>query len=620
MSNGSSIDYDPQNEFEEKIEQRRPSGNTINAQKQRAALQFDLNGEPLPPAWRGLVHVSIYPQDPFVDEPVIRTMPASDMRAGLSNDRFRVRDSTHPLAQPTVRGDYVFSPKEPAFDQVNVLYYANLTLRMCEYYARRPLPWVFGAGPLILDPCAGTTHANAYYDEGQRMVAFFNSKSRGKEIRSAQSSDIVSHEVGHAILDGLRDLLNGSFSFGPEAFHEAFCDTMAILVALHDNGLIERLIQLTDGNLRVSSFLPHLAEQLAHSRWRKQRGPRSEPVFYLRSALNDFTAASFDDLPYLPKNLVTELGREAHSYSRVYTGALYDILVSIYESLKKQRWSPSVALGMARDIVGGLLIRSVELGPVGESSLEDFAWSMLAADRLFFNAAYGAIIQREMLKRKILTRRQLSGFTERASQTPPLVLPETVVDVESAQQFIHTHRGVLGLPSGVEFFAQAGYRDGQGNRFLTCFSPTPLKLGAQHGKYAGQTVQLFGGLSLMFGPDRCLRHMCFRPVTQEDFDQATAQIADMLDHRHLALGLSNRESGVLERMAILTVGSDGEPNRDVIRTISPAFVEPPPKGTQRALADLLPQVVRVSVQAINQPTLLEYAEQWLEAMGLKVKK
>jgi hypothetical protein len=336
----------------------------------------------------------------------------------------------------------------------------------------------------------------------------------------------------------------------------------------------------------VSSFL-QLAGQLAQAR--KPRGPRDEPVFYMRSALNNFTARKFEDLPYMPENPVTELGREAHNYSRVYTGALYDILVGIYENLRQQKWSPPVALGIARDIVGQLLIRSIELGPIGESSLEDFAWSMLAADRLFFNAAYGAIIQREMLRRDILSRRQLNDFMEQAKYMPPLALPETVLDVESALKFVNTHRGALNLPHDVEFHTQSGYRDRQGNLFLTFFTAMPLILDQRHRHHAGQTVQLFGGLALTFGPDRCLRHMCFRPVTEEDHQQANAQIADMLDHKHLALGLSNRESGVLERMAILTVGSDSETSDRVIEAVSPAFVEPEVREEQPwELADLLP--------------------------------
>jgi hypothetical protein len=132
----SSFDRDPHSRFEEMIEQRHRREHLAETARRASSTQ----SEPLPPAWHGLVHVSVYPQDPFVDEPVMRTMPASDLRPGLSNDRFRVRDSSHPAAEPTGRGDYIFPPQQPEFDQINVLYYANLTLRMCEYYAQRPLP------------------------------------------------------------------------------------------------------------------------------------------------------------------------------------------------------------------------------------------------------------------------------------------------------------------------------------------------------------------------------------------------------------------------------------------------------------------------------------------------
>jgi len=578
-------------------------------------VQFDLQTRPSLAAWRENVRVNVYPQDPFVDQPVLRSMPVQELREGVVNDRFRIRDSRGIVAQPDTRGDYIFHPEQDEFDQINALYYATLALRMCENYAGRPLPWSFGAGQILIDPCVGTTVANAYYNETDRVLGFFTFKLNGEEIHASQSSDIVTHEVGHAILDGMRDLLNVSFSFGPEAFHEAFCDMVAILVALHDNGLIERVLADTENDLKTESFLSYLAEALG--KHHNAKDPRTANVFYLRNALNNLLTEPFDLLPYLPKNRVTGLGREAHSFSRVYTGALYNILVAIYEQHKKQKWAPAVALGMARDIVGELLVRSVELGPVAESSFEDFAWAMIMADRIFMQGKYEKILSKEFRARRILTPKKIAAFEAKFAKPPDLMLPEFVNDTQSAEKFLEANRGALGLPDRVTFSAQGGYRDRYDNRFLTYRTVRPVKLdGAEFLKYAGQTVPLYGGITMMFDASGVLRNFTYRAVEDEDVKQARKQIADMLAAGHLAFSISESEQGLgmLQRTAIITLGTDRKPTTRVLTKIDPDYT-PTKKKLTIPVLDQAFEIIRVSMQVMDQPKIKEYAQQWLKVMN-----
>jgi hypothetical protein len=412
----------------------------------------------------------------------------------------------------------------------------------------------------------------------------------------------------------MRDLLNVSFSFGPEAFHEAFCDTIAILVAQHDNGLIERVLAETKGKLNTESFLSFLAEDMGSHH--NAKDPRTANVFYLRNALNSLRVEPFEKLPYLPDNRVTGLGREAHSYSRIYTGALYDILVGIYEHLKKQKWSASSALAMARDALGELLIRSVELGPIGESSLEDFAWAMVMADRIFMEGAYEKIIIREFRWRRIFTTKNLKRFEEQTERLPDLMLPEAVIDPQSALRLLEMNRGELRLPDGEEFTVQSGYRDRFDNRFITFKTRRLVKLvGTQFGRYAGATVPLYGGVMMMFDKTGILRHYLYRPAEEEDVTQAHQQIADMLDHGHLAFSamVGPDGSGMLERTAIITVGTDDKPTNRTLNKIEPGFA-PQKKKLQIPMLDQALGVVRVSMQVMGQPKIKDYAEQWLKAL------
>src|SRR6266702_2597247 len=61
---------------------------------------------------------------------------------------------------------------------------------------------------------------NAYYDRGS--VTFFHYTTSGKTTWSGASTDVVAHEVGHALLDQMRpELWDGAYT-ETGAFHEAF--------------------------------------------------------------------------------------------------------------------------------------------------------------------------------------------------------------------------------------------------------------------------------------------------------------------------------------------------------------------------------------------------------------
>src|SRR5262249_41558056 len=150
-----------------------------------------------------------------------------------------------------------------------------------------------------VDPHAGNG-ANAFYSEEDNLLGFHSFKSNGETIYAAQSADVVSHETGHAVLDGIRDLYNESFGLGPAAFHESFGDMTAVLVALHHDALVKRLLKWTKGNLRLENFVAALAEQVT-----ERANTEGEPIHgrtvYLRNALNGFTSVPFDELPRDPE-------------------------------------------------------------------------------------------------------------------------------------------------------------------------------------------------------------------------------------------------------------------------------------------------------------------------------
>src|SRR5262249_35485876 len=111
---------------------------------------------------------------------------------------------------------------------------------------------------LDLRPNAGED-LNAYYD-GQSL-SFFEFTTGSKTTFSGASTDVVSHETGHAVLDSFRPELWDDLYIETGAFHEAFGDCTAILTALSDPVQRSKL-RSTVPNLDAENFLEATAEDL----------------------------------------------------------------------------------------------------------------------------------------------------------------------------------------------------------------------------------------------------------------------------------------------------------------------------------------------------------------------
>lgn len=505
---------------------------------QKARNAFNVNPEAMAdqPSVDGPVAVMIYPQNPFVGEPEIREMSQSEAHPGLVNARVRIRDEEYPIAKPDDNNNYLYWPGTPEFNQVNAFYYTTFTLRMYEKFASRSIPWAFTAPRLTVNPHVGVG-MNAFYDEQNRMLGFFTFQASGEVVNTAQSADVVSHEAAHAVLDGMRDLYNESFGLGPLSFHESFGDMTAVLVALHDESLVKRLLDWTDGNLRTESFVSAVAEHIIESINKTNGGDTdvehlNERTIYLRNAVNKFRGVPFDDIPYLPKDPAYELGRESHNYSRLFTGAFYDVLVSIYEHfIEEHEDMPRIAIHRAREVMGPLLTFAVEVAPVGELDFADMARAFLTADRLLYDGDYAAIIRQEFDKRRILTDAAALAHLDMLDALPDLLLPDHVDSALEAGIFlVEQVVPLLGLPDE-DFTPMSAHRNRRGFAFLTYFSVRSITLsGPAYKQFDGSKVDAFGGLTLAFDPSGKLRSALYRPVTDEDVRQIQQMTLDLIEY------------------------------------------------------------------------------------------
>lgn len=236
------------------------------------------------------------------------------------------------------------------------------------------------------------TDLNAYYDRVH--LAFFHDSAGGKVVYSAESPDVVCHELGHACLDAHRPELFDAPYVEAGSFHESFGDMSAILSALQLPSV--RAAAITSVKGRKSSQLSRLAEQLGWAL--RQIDPSIVNKDCLRNAYNSF---HYVDPQTLPDNApASKLCAEVHSFSRVFTGAFYDILSGM---LKIRSGSPKDAdlVAVAND-AARLLMDATTAAPVQPDYYAQVASHMIDADTARFGGKYRSTLTATFVKRKII--------------------------------------------------------------------------------------------------------------------------------------------------------------------------------------------------------------------------
>jgi hypothetical protein len=262
--------------------------------------------------------------------------------------------------------------------------------------------WSAAASPLQVTLIAGQT-LNANYTRlfGLR---FYQQTVKNIPISSAESPDVVCHELGHAILDALRPQLFNAANTESDAFHESFGDMSSILSALQVPSLRQRLLAETGGKLNVNSRLSRLAEQLG---WGiRQLSPTAVDADSLRNAANRFFYTPPAQLPTTAP--ATQLSAESHSFSRVFTGAFLDALARMVDVLGGS--SDTNLLTISRDL-GQLLVDGIRTAPVVPAYFGQVAANMLQADQVRNNGRYRKALSSAFIQHGILAPNAITKLT-----------------------------------------------------------------------------------------------------------------------------------------------------------------------------------------------------------------
>lgn len=458
------------------------------------------------------VRLSFNPQDPMAMTSGEASLPVSETGTTLEGPRIRMADGA--TQAPDADGNFLFAQGTRGFQQSNSYACTDQTLHLFEQGVGHDIPWAF-TGKLAVHPHAGDDF-NAYYTRSDGSTNFYDGHDpvMGKTIHASESLDVVSHETGHAVLDGMKPGLLGWFGgTEAEAFHESFGDVAAMLTALHDDRVLDRLVAQTGGDLHRDNIVAHLAEELSQGINDVAFDGKKPAGWTIRNANNALHYENPSHLPSKPDD-DAQLGKEPHNFSRLFTGAAWDVMAGLADGYRAQGQSPRDAVALARDVMLPLYAHMVELGPERLKKYRQMADAMLTADARYFNNAHKALITKVFDQRGIRP-----GSDEASAAVPDVRLDQVPVTLGDAAAVLAAQRRALGVPDGVPLSPQALWRNGRGETFVRYAYVQEVAVGPR------TSTDLEGCLTLGFDAAGQLFHRLYEPIDGEQMALAADAIA-----------------------------------------------------------------------------------------------
>jgi hypothetical protein len=386
----------------------------------------------------------------------------------------------------------------PQFHQVNVWAVLQRALTFFEEGSGlgRRIPFGFEGNRLIVLPHAGYGK-NAYYDRKSKSLQFYYFDQGDERVYTCLSTDIINHEFGHAVLDGIRPYYYESSLVQTGAFHEFIGDLTAILIILRNNNFRGKIADDTKGDISTAAHLTSLAEEFG-------RAVSTNP--YLRTATNKLTMANISDTD------------GPHTVSQVLTGAMFDIIKELTRHyITKQKHSPRKAFWFAVDRMQRMAIQPLDLLPPVDVTFRDYALAVLRSEELsnptdphdYYEMMLNVFVKRNILDEK--DRKELLA--------PRYVYDRTDLDVfhdigdisrsrATAYRFLDDNRNKLFIPANQDVIVADLY---DANKYAYQASRLPRQIileyiwredvvlsGKQFGEFDGQNTTMLCGGTLVF--------------------------------------------------------------------------------------------------------------------------
>ncbi len=397
-------------------------------------------------------------EDYFLDGPVTERVAVLD----FNPDSGELSKGTRfvPPKKGRVLGRYLVKDKldvkSPDFIQVNAFATVLRTIYMFERpnVLGRRVTWAFDGPQLLVVPRAGRWR-NAFYERNSRSLQLFyfddvRYPQNGNTVYTALSRDIIAHETGHVILDGIAPDLYDAITPQSLALHEAVADLTALMMAFTSHTLSRAVLDSTGGSIEDSTAFSAVAEEFATAY------SAEENIGWLRNLKNDKNLIEGDP------NCVTEPG--PHALSEVLSGALYAVMIKIHKDEKKrlaaeEGKSEFSSSGKALAVGGGrfqrLVFRALDYLPPGEVSFADYGRAIIAADGAHnpHHEKERAWLREEFVGRNIVADAGALDAKTNFDYEPlaELDLKELCSSDWLAYQFANENREFLRIPSDIPF-------------------------------------------------------------------------------------------------------------------------------------------------------------------------
>ncbi len=430
------------------------------------------------------------------------------------------------------------------YHQLNVWAIVQNTLRFFEdaQVMGRRLPWGFEGNRLIIVPHAGYGE-NAYYDRESKSLQFYyyNNPENQQPVYTCLSADIINHELGHAILDGIRPHFNESTNIQTAAFHEFFGDLTAILMLLRNNKFRADIANNVGPELADAAVLSNIADEFG-------RTVKQQP--FLRSALNKKTMASVAN------------NQSPHDVSEVLTATMFDLIIQLSKAYIKRgvEWKEEDQVS-PEDLdskrhkaakqafwytiyrMQRVALQPLDFLPPVDVTFRDYALAVLRAEQLsnptdpydFRKTMFDVFVKRGILdaaeEETLLKKDYLYNRNKPTIQHQQNIF-EITRSRTTAFHFLDSNRVSFGIPPQQDFTVTDLYecnkQTRQGDKLPRqhvlsyLWHEEMLLTGSEFGEYEGQHLAMPCGGTLVFDDLNNLLHWANKPGTEFPGEHAIA--------------------------------------------------------------------------------------------------
>ncbi|MBK8174158.1 MAG: hypothetical protein IPK66_02315 [Rhodospirillales bacterium] len=208
-------------------------------------------------------------------------------------------------------------PASREFGVVHMYGTVRRVLDIWEGYLGYPVEWHFHDLQPRLELIPYIDWDNAQSGYGFMETGYGKPRGDGPREPFCLNFDVLAHETGHLLMFSLigipdNDTLTTEF----RGFHEASSDLVALICALHFPSVVEHVLAGCRGNLYVENEIERIAEL--------------SPTEQIRSASNSHRMSEVPDVR-TPWDKLTQ--PQLHQVGEPMTGAIFDILVEIYQQI-----------------------------------------------------------------------------------------------------------------------------------------------------------------------------------------------------------------------------------------------------------------------------------------------